>query len=276
MIRAGFIISLLISLSACLPEPLEVDNVPIPERTIVIGSQDIPGEFLAVSVSRNFTALDGGPQSDFDSLVQDLLIDSLNLFIDVQGVRYSLDFSPVRGLYLGSDVPEIPGEIYTLSTNNPFNDALTSASTELMPFIGFDSLRLTIEETPFDTLMHIDLRIGDPPGPNWYMINVQTFNDEYSLEDRPFTEVISDEDFDGQLYDYGFKVFFNDYGKGDTVLVSMANIEKEYYDFLQLRFDQRYLLLDGLGEPITYPTNVLNGLGYFHLHIPDVRLITPD
>lgn len=274
--KSAFVLTTIcLLISGCLPDPLPVNDVPTPAKTIVIGSQNLPDEFLVISVSENFTALEGGRQSDLDSLVQDFLIDSLAMFINVLGERYLMNYDSVSGIYFADDIPNISGAAYTLSTSNPFNDRPTTATTINMPFIGFDSLSLSIERTPFDTLMYVDMRIDDPLGPNWYMMNVQTFGDEYNIGDRPFTELLSDENFDGELFQYSFKVFFKDYSQGDTVLVSMTNINKGYYDFLQLRNDQRYLLLDGLGEPINYPTNVQNGLGYFHMHIPDARLLIP-
>lgn len=264
-----------ILLVSCLPDPLPVDNVPVPEKTVVIGSQNIPDEFLAISLTQNFNALEGGTENEIDSLIQALAIDDLTITIEVAGENYAL-INAQFGIYLGTDIPEIPGEFYTLNFDNPFNQKPVVATSQLLPSVGFDTLGVRLEETPFDTLVNVDLTFTDPPGPNWYMFNVQLFNEEYDIQDIPFTELLEDSEFDGQTLDYSFRVFFRDYVDGDSIFVSMANINKEYYDFLELRNDQRFLLLDGLGEPINYPTNVENGLGFFHLHIPDVRVFVVD
>ncbi len=266
-----FVVLLLL---ACEPEPLPVDGVPAPEKTVVIGSQNLPTEFIAISVTENFNALEGGTEDDFEELIQTLLLDGLDLSVEVADSSYTLNEINQTGVYVANDVPEIVGEIYTLSFLNPFNDESVTASVELLPFIGFDSVNIYIEETPFDSLVNVVMRVEDPPGPNWYMINVQLINEDFDFNTRPFTELLTDSVSTGSMIDYEFRVFFRDYAPGDTVMVSMANISKGYYDFLELRGTRRGFV-GSLGEPITYPTNVENGLGYFHMHIPDVRFFFP-
>ncbi len=40
---------------------------------------------------------------------------------------------------------------------------------------------------------------------------------------------------------------------------------------MELRQDNRFSLVEFLGEPINYPTNVVGGKGFFNLYIPDIR-----
>lgn len=270
-IRIYHIFLLLLLITGCLPDPLPIDNVPFTEQTVVVGSQNIPGEFLVISVTENFNALEGGTRGDIDSLLLGLLIDSLELSIEVGGTDYSLT-NVQAGLYIGTGIPKILSEFYTLSFTNPFNNQPVEATSQLLPFVGFDTVSVSIEETPFDTLVNVSMRIDDEAGPNWYLVNVQLFGEEYEIDDRPYTQLIEDSSFDGEIYEYEFPVIFRDYEEGDSVFVSMSNISEEYYNFLQLRSDQRFQFLGGLGEPVTYPSNIENGLGYFHLHVPDVRL----
>lgn len=271
--RARMLHIALVILSACLPDPLPVDNVPIPENTVVIGSQNLPEQFLAIAITKNFNALDGGREDDYEVLIRSLLIDSLDISIEVMNESYDL-INVDSGLYVGTDVPELPGEIYTLSFENPFNERPVEASAELMPYVGFDSLEVFIERSEFDTIVNVSLRLQDPPGPNWYMSNVQLINEDFSFNVNPFTELFTDEGFDGELLNYDYRVFFRDYAPGDTVLVTLANISQDYYDFLDLRGTRRPFV-GSLGEPINYPANVDNGLGYFHMHIPDARVFLP-
>ncbi len=268
-------LSVLWIVSGCEPEPLPVDGVPAPEKTVVIGSQNLPAEFLAVSVTENFNALEGGTDDDFEELIQTLLLDGLDLSVEVANTVYPLTEITQTGVYVANEVPEIVGETYTLSFLNPFNEESVVASAELLPSIGFDSVNIYFEETPFDTLVNVVMRVQDPPGTNWYMINVQLINDEFDFNTRPFTELLTDSIPEGSTIDHEFRVFFRDYTPGDTVLVSMANISESYYEFLELRGTRRGFV-GSLGEPINYPSNVDNGLGYFHLHIPDVRIFLPD
>lgn len=265
--------STMLLITGCLPDPLEVENIPDLEETVVIGSQDLPGQFLAVSVTKNFNALAAGPDSDVEALLEELAIDTLSLQVEVRGQQYPLvAIDSLPGLYVGTNVPEFVNEEYTLNFTHPINKKEVRAHSYLMPFVGFDSLSIDLKLTPFDTLFRVSLQIDDPPGKNWYLINLQEFNEDYDIQRLPYTELIEDDDEAAKRIKHEFIVPFRDYRQGDTVLVSMANISQEYFEFRSLRKDQRYIFIENLGEPITYPSNVENGLGFFNTHLPDVRL----
>ena len=265
-----FIFLAIMGLSACLPDPLPVDGVPVPEDQVVVGNQIAPDRFLLLSLTRNFTALQGGDDSDIDSLINAVLIPNVDIQVRVEGGIYPLE-EIARGLYGSVSLPQIPGATYALSFTNPFNQQPTYAETTLLPSISFSSVSPSLRYTEFDTLMTVDFSLQDPEGPNWYMLNVQEVSQDIDLAETPFTELLSDEEFDGEFYEGSFDVFFRDFSREDTVLISIANISKDYYDFLDLRNDQAFLLLDGLGEPVNYESNVENGLGLFNLYIPDIR-----
>lgn len=268
-----YIALVLTALIGCVPDPLPVNNVPVPENTVVVGSQVVPEQFLTIAITENFDALDGGREDDYEQLFLSLLVDSLELSVEVLDETYDLE-NAAPGIYLGTDVPQYPGELYTLSFENPFNQQPVSATAELQSFVGFDSLGIFIEETEFDTLIHVGMKLQDPPGPNWYMSTVQLINEDFDFNVNPFTELFTDEGHEGELFEYEYLVFFRDYAEGDTVLVSVANISQEYYEFLDL-LGTRRPFSGSLGEPINYPTNVENGLGYFHMHLPDVQVFLP-
>ena len=71
---------------------------------------------------------------------------------------------------------------------------------------------------------------------------------------------------------YQNKFFQYDFSPGDTIAVSISNINKDYYDFMQLRLDNRFSFVEYLSEPINYPSNVKGGKGFFNLYVPDIRL----
>ncbi len=256
---------------SCLPEPLPVNNIPEVAPTVVVGSQVLPEEFLVITLTRNFNALTAGPETDIDEIIEELLLDSIEVAVEVEGQVYPL-YNVASGIYVGNGIPQITDAIYTLALTNPFNNRALTASTQLLANVGFEDLQVSLNQTPFDTLVNVKLRIDDPPEKNWYMVNVQLLNEEYDLQELPYIELIDDEDFETNLIDYEFTMPFRDYAPGDTVLVSMANISSLYYEFLTIRKDQRYSLLDGLGEPVNYPTNIINGQGFFHAHQPDIQL----
>ena len=108
------------------------------------------------------------------------------------------------------------------------------------------------------------------------MLNVQEVERvdllENVLNPRAFTKLIDDVDFPDRQFGEQFKVFPRDYSVGDTIAVSLANISPEYYRFMKLRIDNRFSLVEFLGEPVNYPTNVQGGKGFFNLYIPDARV----
>jgi hypothetical protein len=264
---AGFVMLM----SACLPDPLEVEEVPLPEEQVVIGSQLIPDQFIAISLSKNFTALEAGPDSDLDDLIADLLVSEVDLSISVEGKDYAM-LELVSGIYGINELPQEPGTRYTLTFINPINQDSTIAETVALPNIGFSSLNPVLDYTEFDSLLRVQFSIEDPPGPNWYMVNAQSIGTSIDISRRPFTQLYTDEGVDGEIIEDQFTVLFRDFTEEDTVLISLANISEEYFEFLELRDNQAFLLLDGLGEPVNYSTNVTNGLGFFNVHIPDIRI----
>jgi hypothetical protein len=144
------------------------------------------------------------------------------------------------------------------------------------PQVTFENIDATLYYNDFDdTLAQITHRIKDPAGKNWYMLNVQEVEREDLVENainpRAYTRLLDDVTFENATYEETFRVFPRDYQAGDTIAVSLANISEEYYRFMELRQDNRFSLVEFLGEPINYPTNVSGGKGFFNLYIPDIR-----
>src|SRR5690349_18526570 len=89
---------ILTGLCGCIPDPLPVNNVPTIEPKIVVSSQMVPGQGLAVLITRSIGALDAGENSDIDELLDQIVIDDA-----VVTVRYDdkLDtlFNVGNGVY---------------------------------------------------------------------------------------------------------------------------------------------------------------------------------
>jgi hypothetical protein len=106
-------------------------------------------------------------------------------------------------------------------------------------------------------------------------LNVQEVEREDIVQNvvnpNAFTRLLDDVDFEATTYEETFRVFPREYDPGDTIAVSFSNISEEYYRFMELRQDNRFSLVEYLGEPVNYPTNVVGGKGFFNLYIPDIR-----
>jgi hypothetical protein len=265
-------------LSSCLPEPLPVDDIPKLETKIVVSSQIIPGTGLVVFVSRSIGALDAGDDSDPENLIAQIAISDAVVTLQVNETLDTLE-NLGNGLY-GNIILDWQNNIdYTLTVNTTSLGSV-SAVTRLPDFVSFNEVSATIFDNGFDSLAQISYRLTDPLGENYYMINVQRFRSSQELSSlvnpRIFTRLFDDKAFDGEEKGETFNVLFQEFSKGDSIAVSMANISKAYYDFLKVRSDNRFSFVEFAGEPINYPTNVQGGYGFFNLHTPDVRVFILD
>lgn len=257
-------------LYGCFPGPLEVDNVPVPNEQVVVGSYLIPDNFIVVSLSKTITALQAGPESNLNAVIPRLLIPGVEVTVTANSNIYPMT-EIVRGIYRIDDIPREAGTKYTLSFVNPFNGQSSHAEAVVLPFVGFSDVKAKLYRTSYDVNLKVSFQIEDPPGDNWYMVNAQQIGNAIDLSQIPFTKVYDQSAVKGNILEDEFLVLFKQFSEKDTVLVSMANISEEYFEFLELRSSQQFQLTEGLGEPINYPTNVHNGLGFFNVHLPDAR-----
>jgi hypothetical protein len=70
------------------------------------------------------------------------------------------------------------------------------------------------------------------------VVEVKADNVEQQLlNPRTFSRLIDDVEFQSPNYGEVFRVFPAEFDKGDTLAISMSNISREYYDFVQMRLD---------------------------------------
>jgi len=261
--------------SSCLPEPLDVKGVPVVRPQIVVSTQIIPDQSVIVLLTKTFGALDASDDSDPEELLKQIAIDDAVVTIAGPGGTYELE--PLEnGLYGGLIIPFEVGEVYELKVNSESLGEV-SAVTTVKPLVSFDDIKAELVFNGFDdTLAQITYQLSDPVEQNWYMLNVQQIERNEILEDllnpRAFTRLMDDQNFNGRVHKETFRVFPRDFIPGDTIAVLISNISKDYYDFIDLRLDNRFSFVEYLGEPVNYPSNVKGGKGFFNLYIPDVKL----
>jgi hypothetical protein len=262
-------------LTSCLPDPLEVKNIPTIKSEIVVSSQIIPEQGLVVMLTKTIGALDASNDSDPHELLGQIAVrDAVVTILGPDG-EFTLD-SIGSGLYGGIQIPFVSGQQYTLKVNSTTLGKV-EATTTVLPRIQFDSVNAELYYNGFnDTLAQVSYSIEDPEHENFYMVNVQEVEREDAIENlinpRAFTFLIDDKNFNGGKFDETFRVFPRDYQPGDTIAVSISNISNEYFKFIKLRLDNRFSFVEFLGEPVNYPSNVIGGRGFFNLYVPDVRL----
>jgi len=268
------LVSMVVFVCGCVPEPLDVDGVPVVKPQLVVSTQIIPDQSVVVLVTKTFGALDASDDSDPQALLDQIAVDDATVTITGPTGTYTL-LSLDNGAYGGLVIPFQAGEQYELKVNSALLGEV-SAVTAVMPQPTFESIKAELYYTGFDdTLAQITYAFEDAPGKNWYMLNVQHIERDDLLDDvlnpNSFMKLVNDEGFDGQPYGESFRVFPRDFSPGDTIAVSLSNISQDYYDFIQLRLDNRFSFVEYLGEPVNYPSNVKGGRGFFNLYVPDIR-----
>ncbi len=261
--------------AGCLPDPLEVKNIPKLKPEIVVATQIIPDQSLVVLLTKTFSALDADTDSDPESLLQTIgVADAVVTLIGPAGTNTLSALG--NGLYGGLNIPFKAGEAYTLRVNSPTMGEVY-ATTTVMPQILFNDIKANLYLNGFgDTLAQITYSVQDPLEKNYYLLNVQEVEREDLIQNiinpRAFTRLEEDTAFNGKLFQDQFRVFPRDYAPGDTIAVSLSNVSADYYKFLRLRLDNRYSFVEFLSEPVNYPTNIIGGKGFFNLYIPDFRI----
>jgi hypothetical protein len=262
-------------LISCFPDPLLISGLPKVKPQIVVSTQIIPDESLVVLLTKTFGALDASEDSDPEELLEQIGVgDAIVVITGPTGSDTLLSIG--NGLYGGISIPFAAGDEYHLYVKSESLGEVTSTTT-VMAQVTFDDIEAELySSSPDDTLAQITHAFTDPAGKNYYMLNVQEVEREDAVQNLlnpdAFTRLLPDDEFEGTKYQETFRVFPRDYSVGDTIAVSLSNVNKDYYDFLKLRMDNRFSLVEFLGEPLNYPSNVNGGKGYFNLYIPDVRV----
>ena len=266
---------------ACSTTPLEV-NIPQQEQKTVVFSQVIPGRTMIIALTKSFGALEL-QQNEDDSIssssLSRFLEDSATVTISYNGQSDTL-FQIEKGLYASISTPQEANIIYDLKIQNDRGEELT-ASAYMLPKINFDSSFPSIERSG-DTTVSIDFSFTDLPGSNWYMINFYRqgenldgldVNSVFKNGDNNLvrTEIVSDATFDGVYTNQS--IFSSDeMSITDTIAVAVSNISEDYFKFLDLRKRGGNIFSELVSEPISYPTNIKNGYGFFNTHYPDIEI----
>jgi len=266
---------------SCLPDPLEVRNIPRVKEEIVVNTQILSDDGLVVFLSKTFGALEASDNSEIEEVLNMVVINDATVVIEGPVSRDTLLFLGT-GLYGGIDIDFVEGESYQLIVNSESLGQVT-ATTTVKPQVLFDSVFVERYFNGYDdTLAQVTYYITDPPIKNHYMINVQHVTLEGDIEDRSilnpvggYTKLVNDDEFQGKIEET-FLAFPRDYSAGDTVAVLLSNVSEDYYNFMQLRLDSRLGFVEFVSEPVNYHSNVVGGRGFFNLYVPDVRFFILD
>jgi hypothetical protein len=270
-----FFCAIVLMLASCIPDPLEVKNIPELKPKIVVSTQFVPDQSLVVMLTKSFSALQNTNDEDAAALIAQVAVTDATVIIrgtDSMDTLINLG----NGLYGGIAIPFQPEGLYQMDINSETLGEV-HAITRVSRQIDFDSLVTKLAFNGYDdTLLQVSYKITDPVGKDNYLFNIQRFRSNDLLQNiinpRAFMKLVDDQTFEGREHQETFRAFPRNFKKGDTVAISLANISSDYFQFLKMREDNRFNFVEFLGEPINYPSNVEGGLGYFNLFVPTVRV----
>lgn len=263
-------------LTSCMPEPLELEDIPDVKPEMVVATQMIGNQSVVVLLTRTFSTKEISKEKSPEESFEAIAINDALVTISGPGRMDTLELQE-SGIYGGWDIPLLEGETYELHVRSEtFGTA--SATTQVQAQVAFEAVEATLYyEGLDDTLAVVFYEFRDPVKENNYMLNVQKVGQENlfrnAINPKAYTLLFDDSDFNGTLFEEYFTFSPAGFAAGDTVAVSLANISKEYFHFMELRAEKRLSFLEFLSEPANYPSNIAGGKGFFNLYVPDVRLL---
>jgi hypothetical protein len=270
-------------LVSCTPKPIDI-AIPSPAVKLVVASQVVPGNIMFVALTKSFSALSQTAQNvSGNNSLNSILVENALVTISYNGRKDTLSMI-TPGIYGSAHVLAYNYGIYTLNASVP-NSALApiNANTAMLPEVKFDSVRPMITISSGDTTISVKYTFTDLPGGNNYYvvsyyvkqaggspnIDINTFFSQGSNQLNTI-DLFSDKTFSSPVFTYSRQL--SGIKPTDTIAIVLANITQQYYSFLST-----YLLAGNwfnqlTGQPITYPTNIQGGYGFFNAYNPDYEI----
>jgi hypothetical protein len=256
--------SLLLSLSACDLEQDADITLPSYESQLVVECYLIPGQQLTATVLESVRY--------FNSPTIPLVPDAEVYITTPAGNRIKLEYRPAlnedgKGHTHSSStrMQGKAGEIYTIEVKDSKGRRLTGFTT-IQPLVPIQEVTWKFNDKEKAYLLTTFQ--DNPNEKNYYRYRTYQVIANRTSRMRDF--VASDDLTNGEKTSYGSGY---DYERGDTMVVSLYHIEKQYYDFLNSTDNAK----DANGNPFAQPSkirsSVQGGLGIFTNLVYDTKRI---
>ncbi len=267
--------------TSCKPEPLEVNMKQAPVK-LCISNLYVEEGVLGISVSRSFGATEQVVREQNGNLEIDttLLIPDAQVWL--KGPLFQLPFEELmRGIYGSPDAFLEDGKSYEILVSHPQWGNI-SARAEKMKQVFFDSIGLWSKNNE----TFVQYSFSDVPNEeNYYVVNYLIPKVKEKIPEKPDPDYIARKLLEQQgSFDlitekdmregkYSLQKKLPPMAVSDSVIVSLSNISKPYYEFLYAQKRAGTLFNQLRGEVVNFPGNINNGYGFFSLHHPDFRLL---
>lgn len=197
----------------------------------------------------------------FDAPTPPLVPDAI-VYITHSGRRTQLEYKPKQdertGFIYTHSSPEImdgkPGDIYGLEVTDSRGRKIT-AYTTILPVVPIDTVEWRFNDKEKALLL---TSFHDDPGTSNYYRHVTHRDSLTSGSSRDFTS--SDDITNGKRVTFGSGY---NYEPGDTLIISLFHIEKQYYDFLQSTENAKEANGNPFVQPSRIKSSVQGGIGIF-------------
>ncbi len=260
-------------LSSCRPKDIDINVKPLDPK-LVIFSQIVPDQLMLIMVTKSFSPLEGSMEDNMSTL----LVSGAVVKLTCAGQTYEfIELNP--GIYTSLVTCTFAENSVFQMTATKDGETVSSTSTVLKQ-VNFTSVLPEVKKDPSDTNVFLNVNFTDDPGiANWYMINVykksQTSNPtdinsffQNGSNAAAKTVLLSDKEFSST---YSKKLELENVLHNDSIVVTLSNINEKYFTFLGLRAGGGSIFSQMNIEPVNYPSNIVNGYGFFHTYIPDIK-----
>lgn len=241
-------------ISACdLEQEIDIE-LPYHEPQLVVECYLTPG--------KNFTATVLESSGYFDAPGLPLVPDAEVFITNAKGTRITLGYKPNikegEQFYTHSSTSKMkgnPGDIYKLEVVDGKGRKVT-AFTTILPVVPIQEITWKFNEKNKAYL--ITSFQDNPAVANFYRYMSFRESKNRSSENRDFAA--TDKLTNGEKTSYGSAY---DYDQGDTLVVTLYNIEKQYYDFLNSTEDAKRANKNPFSQPSRVRSSVEGGIGIF-------------
>ena len=228
--------------------------LPAHEPVLIVEGYLVPGEPYRIAVHES--------SGYFDPPTAPLVPDA-KAYITHNGRRIELEYKPKLDeqasfiyTHSSSEVMEgKPGDVYSLEVSDDKGRRLTGTTT-ILPAVPIDTIEWRFDEDDEEALLLTSF-YDDGSTSNYYryMTNRDSLNNGTEQDIKT-----SDNLTNGTRVSFGSAYF---YDPGDTVIVTLYHMEKQYYDFLVSTANAK----DANGNPFAQPSkirsSVQGGMGIF-------------
>ncbi|WP_018478941.1 DUF4249 domain-containing protein [Pontibacter roseus] len=248
-----YTLPLLFLLASCDMEQDVSVNLPPHESQLVVECYLEPGEPLRAVVLESVSYFND-PQLP--------VVPDAEVYLTHNGKTVKLPFSPFQdkhnGKYYTHRISErlkaAPGDVFTLEVKDRKGRRVTG-STTIQDIVPIEAVEWKFNEKEKAYLLTSFQ--DDPEAENYYRYMTHQDSVNHGSE-RDF--VASDALTNGKRVSYGSGY---DYEKGDTLIVSLYHIEKQYYDFLGSVSDAKSANGNPFAQPSRIVSSVEGGIGIF-------------